>query len=118
MWSWRYIRYFDGTEELYDLKVDPNEWTNLIDDPARAKVVNRLRKQIPNDPNYDHFVRYGDFKAVVPADGSPLMLFGPRVEMFAEAKDVAKDHPEIVRHITDYLSHNPDAPKHLNLGSS
>ena len=118
MWSWRYIRYFDGTEELYDLKADPNEWTNLIDDPARAKVVNRLRKQIPNDPNYDHFVRYGDFKAVVPADGSPLMLFGPRVEMFAEAKDVAKDHPEIVRHITDYLSHNPDAPKHLNLGSS
>jgi len=26
---WRYIRYIDGTEELYDHNDDPNEWTNL-----------------------------------------------------------------------------------------
>ena len=26
---WRYIRYEDGSEELYDHRVDPNEWTNL-----------------------------------------------------------------------------------------
>ena len=26
---WRYIRYADGTEELYDTVNDPNEWTNL-----------------------------------------------------------------------------------------
>ena len=116
VWKWRYTRYFDGAEELYDLKADPNEWTNLIDDPAHTKILKRLRKGIPNDPNYDHFVRYGDFKAVVPADGSPLMLYGPKIEMFAEAKDVAKDHPEIGRHIADYLSRNPQAPKHLNLG--
>jgi hypothetical protein len=24
-----YIRYYDGSEELYDLEKDPNEWTNL-----------------------------------------------------------------------------------------
>ncbi|MBI2481300.1 MAG: sulfatase [Planctomycetia bacterium] len=27
--SWRYIRYADGSEELYDHQADPNEWTNL-----------------------------------------------------------------------------------------
>ena len=26
---WRYIRYADGTEELYDTVDDPNEWSNL-----------------------------------------------------------------------------------------
>lgn len=28
--DWRYIRYQEGTEELYDLRSDPQEWTNLI----------------------------------------------------------------------------------------
>lgn len=116
VWNWRYTRYFDGSEELYNLKTDPHERTNLIDDPAHAKIIKRLAKGIPNDPNYDHFVRYGDFKAVVPADGSPLMLYGPKVEMFAEAKDVSKDYPAIVTHIERYLSRHPNAPKHLNLG--
>jgi hypothetical protein len=27
--QWRYTRYFDGTEELYDHSADPYEWTNL-----------------------------------------------------------------------------------------
>lgn len=112
---WRYIRYFDGTEELYDHKNDPNEWTNRIGDPEHSKIVRRLRKQIPEDKSYSHFVRYLDFKAVVPADGSSTMLFGPKVDMFAESKDVSKSHPQIVKHINDYLAKNPRAPKHLNL---
>ncbi len=31
---WRYIRYADGSEELYDMRKDPNEWTNLADDAS------------------------------------------------------------------------------------
>src|SRR5690606_32563498 len=27
--NWRYIRYFDHSEELYDHRSDPNEWNNL-----------------------------------------------------------------------------------------
>jgi choline-sulfatase len=27
---WRNIRYADGSEELYDYRNDPNEWTNLV----------------------------------------------------------------------------------------
>lgn len=34
----RYIRYSDGTEELYDHRTDPNEWTNLANDPAAQQV--------------------------------------------------------------------------------
>jgi len=39
---WRYIRYANGEEKLYDLKNDPNEWTNLSGDPSLAKVKERL----------------------------------------------------------------------------
>src|SRR5690606_15487908 len=30
---WRYIRYADGSEELYDMQQDPQEWNNLVGDP-------------------------------------------------------------------------------------
>lgn len=36
---WRYIRYSDGTEELYDHESDPHEWTNLAGDPAFDEVI-------------------------------------------------------------------------------
>ncbi|MBN1909151.1 MAG: sulfatase [Pirellulales bacterium] len=44
---WRYIRYTDGSEELYDHQADPMEWTNLASDPAHADTIARLRKWLP-----------------------------------------------------------------------
>lgn len=45
--QWRYIRYADGSEELYDMSKDRNEWTNLAADPARADVKRELSAFLP-----------------------------------------------------------------------
>ena len=44
---WRYIRYSDGTEELYDHENDPMEWTNLAGDPKLAAVKQELAGRLP-----------------------------------------------------------------------
>jgi arylsulfatase A-like enzyme len=44
---WRYIRYADGSEELYDLRQDPHEWTNLAALPAHAGVIAEHKKWLP-----------------------------------------------------------------------
>jgi len=47
---WRYIRYADGSEELYDHQSDPNEWKNLAAEapaPLHAEVIARLKKHLP-----------------------------------------------------------------------
>jgi choline-sulfatase len=44
---WRYIRYADNSEELYDLEADPHEWTNLAAAPAHAKVISEHRRWLP-----------------------------------------------------------------------
>ena len=43
----RYLRYGDGSEELYDHEDDPNEWTNRASDPKLEEVKQRLAKWIP-----------------------------------------------------------------------
>jgi arylsulfatase A-like enzyme len=52
---WRYIRYADGSEELYDHNADPNEWTNLAGLKKHAAVKRELvqwfpKKNVPNAP--------------------------------------------------------------------
>ena len=39
---WRYIRYADGSEELYNMREDPNEWHNLLA-PTPAGVASTYR---------------------------------------------------------------------------
>lgn len=41
------IRYHNGFEELYDLKQDPNEYTNRAADPALAEVKAKLAGHLP-----------------------------------------------------------------------
>ena len=58
---WRYIRYSDGSEELYDHKSDPNEWKNLATDPMYQSVKEELAKHLPSHyakdvPSKDGFV--------------------------------------------------------------
>lgn len=44
---YRYIRYANGAEELYDHAKDPNEWRNLAGDPAYADVIADLKARLP-----------------------------------------------------------------------
>jgi len=44
---WRYIRYNDGGEELYDHTQDPNEWTNIASQPEYEPVMKELGQSMP-----------------------------------------------------------------------
>ena len=45
--DWRYIRYGEDGEELYDLRNDPNEWHNLASTEKHAAVKAEMRKSAP-----------------------------------------------------------------------
>lgn len=45
--KWRYIRYADGSEELYDMKADPNEWKNIAAEPRLADTRRELAAWLP-----------------------------------------------------------------------
>jgi arylsulfatase A-like enzyme len=53
--DWRYIRYADGSEELYHMKEDPNEWHNLLaistgrPDPMARSKADELARWLPKD---------------------------------------------------------------------
>ncbi|HVW02159.1 MAG TPA: sulfatase/phosphatase domain-containing protein, partial [Planctomycetaceae bacterium] len=45
---WRYIRYADGTEELYDHQTDDREWRNLSGKPEYAGLIAEHRRWLPS----------------------------------------------------------------------
>jgi arylsulfatase A-like enzyme len=45
--QWRYIRYADGSEELYDETKDPYEYVNLAQKPEFAEVKKELARHLP-----------------------------------------------------------------------
>lgn len=45
--NWRYIRYADGSDELYDMQRDPHEWKNLAAEPQHQAVKTDLQKWVP-----------------------------------------------------------------------
>jgi arylsulfatase A-like enzyme len=49
---YRYIRYVDGSDELYDMQSDLNEWHNLAGDPELSAVKAELAALLPthNEP--------------------------------------------------------------------
>ncbi|MEP4078365.1 alpha/beta fold hydrolase [Haloferula sp.] len=45
--DWRYIRYRDGSEELYDHRNDPGEHTNLAGNPEFSSIIAEHEKWLP-----------------------------------------------------------------------
>ncbi len=44
--QFRYLRYEDGSEELYDHKKDPHEWINLIGNKNYQSIRKKMRAQV------------------------------------------------------------------------
>lgn len=75
---WRYIRYWDGTEELYDHQTDPNEFNNLADDPDALSTKVQLSQELN-----DYFEKYAperlpaaDIDQVLMGDDSDNLITG------------------------------------------
>jgi choline-sulfatase len=45
---WRYIRYADESEELYDLLSDPHEWDNLVGRSDHSLIMAEHRRWLPS----------------------------------------------------------------------
>ena len=61
--KWRYIRYANGDEELYDETNDPNEWTNLAGKPEYTAKKAELAKMLPKTDHADIGPAEGKAKA-------------------------------------------------------
>lgn len=66
----RYIRYTDGSVELYDHSKDPNEWTNLAGNPEYATVRARMEAHLPRPDEMAPPVR-NPRKTQPPGKGTP-----------------------------------------------
>jgi len=47
--DFRYTRYFDGGEELYNHREDPDEWNNLANDPNHEDKKQWLARKLPRN---------------------------------------------------------------------
>ena len=63
----RYIHYQSGDEELYDIKTDPHEWTNLANNSEYLTQLEELRAFVPRDivPVHESQPGINSFKAEV-----------------------------------------------------
>lgn len=64
-WRFRYIRYLNGDEELYDHDNDRYEFTNLAKDPRFASIKAKLASQLPTE-------NAPEIEQAIPWDGSEL----------------------------------------------
>jgi arylsulfatase A-like enzyme len=51
--QYRYIRYVDGSEELYDFVADPHEWINLAGDERYSGTIEELARYLPEQDAID-----------------------------------------------------------------
>ena len=78
---WRYIKHSNGEEELYDHRVDPNEWNNLAGDPKYAEIIAEHRRFLPEENRK-------------PAPGSRArILIYENGKVNWEGTDIAEDDP-------------------------
>jgi arylsulfatase A-like enzyme len=78
---WRYIRYADGSEELYDEVNDPHEWHNIAGDPKRAALKKQLARWLP-----------ATSAKPLPGSAGRILTFDNGIPVW-EGKPIGKDDP-------------------------
>ncbi len=79
---WRYIHYADGSEELYDLRADPNEFHNVATDSSNAAVLAEHRKWLP-----------GKSAPPVPGSAHRILTYDPDGETVWEGQPIKPTDP-------------------------
>lgn len=79
--DWRFIQYADGSEELYNMRDDADEWNNLAQDQAYTEVLQQHRKWLP--------------ESLPPAPGSKhrILVRSPDGAVNWEGNDIGADDP-------------------------
>jgi arylsulfatase A-like enzyme len=81
--QWRYIRYADGSEELYDMIKDPNEWKNLANDPEYQKIIRDCARWLPKEE-----------KKHASGSAHRILVFDPETKSVTwEGKPIRPDSP-------------------------
>ena len=78
--NFRYIRYRDGTEELYDHRIDPQEHRNLAGNPDLARIKEKLGAYLPKNDVVPDSIKEGETDSLgkkvqqLRSDGIPSWL--------------------------------------------
>ncbi|MBT3383453.1 MAG: sulfatase [Prolixibacteraceae bacterium] len=103
--KWSYIHYYDGSEELYNIEDDPEEWVNLANVPEHKPLIEKLKKYIPED-RYKQFVRYNNWKVCFLHSGEMELYEVTEGAGIAEQVNVAESNSDVVYFIQDYMKRN------------
>jgi len=90
--GYKYVQRYSGPDELYDLESDPRERTSLIDDPASAAVLERMRAALERWFAEHTAPELGGYALPVSGEGqnAPLWAEVPGQDRFARREPVAR----------------------------
>ena len=100
--NWQLISYFDGSFELYDLTNDYHQFKNIADLPSSLGIIDKLKKYIPEEKHWKYFIRYRDYKILVPEIGK-IQVFDQMLEGRND-DDIAKEVPDLVKKVKTYIN--------------
>ncbi len=113
---WRFTRYYDGSEELYDVTRDPDEFYNLAGDQQFDKIKQELKREMPAYNDVQYFVSMEYWKAIIYNDPGKTELFNFKDnKAVPEEKNVAGEHPEIIKMMLRYIQNNKISEKFVSI---
>lgn len=116
--NWKYIHYFDGSEELYNLSIDSHEWHNLASKTEQQNRLYELRTLVPIDAHFQQLIRYKNWKAIITSSNEFQLydLLEPK-NGIGEHDEVSKENPDIVKTIKRGLASLKADQRYISLVS-